>query len=197
MLKRFFIPLLIPFALGCNQPEKKTDKPAIDTPSVAPVTVASEQLITPGESIGHLFIKMNADSAIALLGRPDSSDAAMGSAMMTWYSSHDTKGYKTSVFAHRNMGGEDEMTSRIKQIMVTSPWFKTIEGISTGKQLSDIKKYYTLKPVENYAAQQKKLAVYNDDSKGIAFDVDSLSGKCVAITIHAPGAGEGSYINMH
>lgn len=181
--------------LACNGP---TDKAATnpDKTSSSPVRleVKPDQRITPGKGIGHLTIGLPVDSAIVRLGRPDSSDAAMGSALLAWYSKDASK-HRTAVFAGRNMGNED--VSRIKKIMVSSPWFKTSDGIATGTLLTDIERNYTLKQVDDFTARQKGLQVFDDNDKGITFDIDSASRKCTAITVHIAHENPQSYINMH
>lgn len=188
--------MIVPLLFACNSPadKKVADSATTDTTVAIETEVKPDQLITPGKGIGHLTIDLPVDSAIAKLGKPDSSDAAMGSSLMAWYSK-DADKYRTAVFARRNMGNDE--VSRIKLIMVSSPWFKTDDGIATGTTLADIEKSYQLKPVDNTAAAKKGLLVYDDNAKGITFDVDSASKKCVAITVHQANEKPGSYINMH
>ncbi|KAA6438409.1 hypothetical protein FEM33_17120 [Dyadobacter flavalbus] len=194
-MKILFSTVIIMIMLACNKP---ADKASVNTDTTASVSVESEvkpdQLITPGKGIGHLTIGLPVDSAITRLGRPDSSDAAMGSALMAWYSK-DAGKHRTAVFAGRNMGNED--ISRIKKIMVSSPWFRTGDGVATGTLLTDIKRSYTLKQVDDLTARQKGLQVFDDNEKGITFDIDSASGKCTAITVHTAHESPQSYINMH
>jgi len=187
--------MIMPLMFACNSPANKatTDFATTNTSAAEPV-VKPDQLITPGKGIGHLTIGLPVDSAIARLGRPDSSDAAMGSSLIAWYSKDASK-YRTAIFAGRNMGNEE--VSRIKKIMVSSPWFKTKDGIATGATLADIEKNYKLKQVDDFTAQQKGLLVLDDIDKGITFDIDSISKKCMAITVHAAHESPGTYINMH
>lgn len=130
--------MIIPLLFACNSPanKAKTDSHTAKT-IVEKEQVTPNRLITPGKGIGYLTIGLPVDSAIARLGHPDSSDAAMGSALMTWYSKDAAK-YRIAILIRRNMGIEE--VSRIKMIMVSSPWFKTADGITTGASLADIKK---------------------------------------------------------
>ncbi|RFZ81369.1 hypothetical protein DYU05_18980 [Mucilaginibacter terrenus] len=182
------------FTTACKQ---KSGKQMADVPDTTEVkAIPAEQLIEPGVSIGHIKLNSSLDSAASTLGRPDCSDAAMGSALYTWYADHDTTKYKTSIFAHRNMGGKDEAVQRIKKILVTSPWFKTSEYISTGNTLADIKKYYTLKQGNNHNAQGQTIQTYTDTEKGISFEINP-SGKCVGILVYQPNSSADASINMH
>lgn len=195
-MKKLFLIMMVPLLFACNSPadKKATDSATTDTTVAIETEVKPEQLISPGKGIGHLTIDLPVDSAIAKLGKPDSSDAAMGSSLMAWYSK-DAHKYRTAVFARRDMGNDE--VSRIKLIMVTSPWFITEDGVATGTSLTDIEKSYQLKPVDNATAAKKGLLVFDDNAKGITFDIDSASKKCVAITVHQANEKPGSYINMH
>lgn len=193
-MKKALSTIIALLILGCNSPENKSVTDSVKTnASSSKPAINPDQLITPGTSIGHLAIGLPVDSAIVRLGRPDYSDAAMGHSLMKWYSK-DAGKHRTAVFAGRDMGNED--VSRIKRIMVSSPWFKTREGIATGSAFADIEKFYKLKKMDDFTAQQKGLQVYDSD-KGITFDMDSTSKKCVAITVHKAHENPGTYINMH
>lgn len=160
-------------------------------------TVPADRLIMPGKGIGHIMVNEDIETAIKLLGRPDSSDAAMGSALMVWFAKHDRKGYRTSVFAHRNMGGKDEAVSRIQKILISSPWFKTADGVGVGSSLAAIKKGYTVKSTLGYNTQTGKVEVYTDLDKGISFEVDKTGDKCVAVVVHKAHDTAATCINMH
>jgi hypothetical protein len=221
MKKNHFVILLLSAGLfACNQSAKKqtdadTTQQAADTGRVkqpilddsiakSPATtdtgktqvLAPAQLITPGRSIGLIRLNGNVEDVSQLLGRPDSSDAAMGSSLMVWYAKHNGSGYRTSVFAHRNMGAKDEIISRIQKILVTSPEFKTTEGIGVGSTLDEIKKSYDLKPTSDYKNKGSKVQVYTDLDKGISFETDA-SNKCVGVVVHKPHDTASAYLNMH
>lgn len=191
-MKNLFVLTALAFIIACNdQPESKPVPPETATVEAVP---GPEQLITPGTGIGHLVIDQPVDTAIAKLGQPDSSDAAMGSALMVWYSK-DANRYRTAIFARRNMGNDE--VSRIKRIMVSSPWFKTSDGIGAGSSMAAIEKIYRMKKVEDPSAAGKGLWVFDDASRGIAFDIDSISKICKAVSVHASGDSAATYINMH
>lgn len=158
-------------------------------------SVLAEYLIVPGKSIGQTSLGGNADSLIQKLGKPDKGDAAMGAQMMTWYARHDTSGYLTTVYSHRNMGGKDEIISRIKQIRITSPAFKTADHIGVGSTLSNLQKCYQLKAGTVPGGKDASLKLYDDVTAGIAFEVDA-SGACKAVIIHAPRDSAATYLDM-
>jgi hypothetical protein len=197
---KYFCAVIALFAaVACKQ--KSSNMLSNDAPEVPDTTevraIPAEQLITPGKSIGYIKLEGSADSVIQLLGRPDTGDAAMGSQLATWYAGHDTTGYQTSIFSRRNMGNKDENISRIKKILVTSPWFKTGEYISTGNTMKDISKFYTLKEGTGYKARNgENIKTYTDMAKGISFEFDA-AGKCVSILVHKPNSTADTYLNMH
>jgi hypothetical protein len=181
---------------GKEAPDKQ-DATAVKAPDDTGKMVIPDKLIVPGKSIGKITISGNADSLSAILGKPDFSDAAMGSTVMTWYANHDTAGHKTSIFANHNFGSKDESIARVRKVLVTSPTFKTAEGINTGLSLAEYQKHYNLSPISSYTAKGKKVKVYEAKGKGIAFEVDSASGKGVGIVIHQPKDSLATYINLH
>ena len=159
-------------------------------------TVSAYRLIGPGKGIGRILLNENIENVSLLLGRPDSSDAAMGSSLMVWYAKHNSAGYKTSVFSHRNMGAKDEIISRIQKILITSPEFKTAEGVGVGATRDEIKKTYDLKPTSDYKNKDGKVQVYTDMDKGISFEIDA-SNKCVGVVVHKAHDTASAYLNMH
>lgn len=168
-------------------------KAAADTDKVIP----ADKLIVPGKSAGYITINGSADSVVNLLGKPDFNDAAMGSVLITWYNKHDTAADKISIFARHNYGSPDEAVAHIRKIMITSPEFKTADGLGTGQTLSDYQKSYTLSPMSSYVEKGKKIKVYEAKGKGIAFGIDSLSDNGVSIFIHRPQDTLATYINMN
>ncbi|OOQ60477.1 hypothetical protein [Mucilaginibacter pedocola] len=202
-----YVRLMIFFAIvliaACKQKGNGTSDAAdtADAPDLPDTTevraIPAEQLIKPGESIGKIRVGEALDSVILVLGKPDTGDAAMGSQLSTWYANHDTTGYQTSVFSHRNMGGKDENKSHIKKILVTSPWFKTAEYISTGNNMKDIGKYYKLKEGNSYKDKNEQtIKTYSDIARGISFEIDG-AGECVSILVHQPNSTADTYLNMH
>src|ERR1700754_2460711 len=126
MIRNTFIILLCGTLFACNQSTKKestadtgrVQQPILDdsiakTPASTDTsktkTITATQLIIPGRSIGDIRLGEDVANVSTSLGRPDSSDAAMGSSLMVWFAKHNPAGYRTSVFAHRNMGAKDEI----------------------------------------------------------------------------------------
>ncbi len=159
---------------------------------VAVEKVADKQLIVPGKSIGHIFLEQTTDSVLILLGRPDDGDAAMGKATATWYAKSEETGgrnykYATSVFSVRNMADTVSPKSIVKQIRVTSSFFKTAAGIGTGKGLGDIMQAFPdIKRVSGYAIGSDTFYIYDLQKAGISFEIDTEK-ICVGVLVHEPG----------
>jgi len=128
------------------------------------------------------------------LGKPDSSDGAMGASFMAWFDKTHKVVHQTSIYAHRNMGGKDENISYVKVIRETSPSFKTADYGGAGSALKDVMKLYKLE--KHPAPGNKRIWLYDNYQTGIGFEVDS-TGKCLAVYIHAPNDSSATYLNIH
>jgi len=159
--------------------------------------IPPDKLITPGKGVGKITIGSSTDTATQVLGKPDSSDAAMGSVLLTWNRKQNGQDNKISIFASHNYGSKDEATARIRKIFIVSQQYKTEDGLNTGLPLKEYEKHFELKPAKGYKANGRNIKVYESAEKGIAFEIDSASDKCVGIMIHKPGDVSTTYINMH
>lgn len=155
---------------------------------------AANDTILPGVSIGCIKLGQTTDDVIKALGRPDSSDAAMGKSLMQWFSKPTGKGLDTTVnsisgFSSSNMGSKDERR-KISHIRITSPYYKTPEHIGYGSTLTFIKMQYpTLKKASASFSDKttgKTVQIYDEVKQGIAFEINEAT-KCVGITVHMPG----------
>jgi len=203
-MKPLHLLIAIPFlAIACTSKPKTADEHGTTTTLHSSVKVIKTEtspkrqtnadwLIVPGKSVGKVALNQNTDSVLSTLGKPDLTDGAMGSSMLTWLGKNGDSTSRVSIFTQRDMGGPDESISRVKQIRVTSPQFKTAEGIGTGATLTDLNSSYSIKAVDKY----KQLKVYDDLQHGIAFDVDSLTNRCVAISNYAPFDRKAAHINL-
>jgi hypothetical protein len=195
MLRYIFIPVVSILMFGCNSlSSNKTLADSLHTADTTLKAIVPDKMIVPGKSIGEIYINENADSLIKKLGKPDSSDTAMGASFMMWYDKHGKKLHQISIYAHRNMGDKDEAISNIKEICVTAPRFKTADYAGAGSALKDVIKLYKLK--KHIASGDKKLWLYDNYETGIGFEVDS-TGKCLAVYVHAPGDSSATYLNIH
>ena len=185
--------LLVGFCLMfglCNPPKHN------DTVFTTLKTVPAAQLIVPGKSIGQTKLQEDAILVYKRLGRPDAGDAAMGKSLATWYAGHRPLGYQTQVFFSRYMGGMDDITSRVKQIRVTSPYFKTAAGIGPGSTLKQINAVFKARKTAAFTEHKQRYFIY-DTFKGIAFE-SNASGKCTGVIVYLLGGRGGfTYLPFH
>jgi hypothetical protein len=195
MRKFFFIPAIISLLFACNSlSSHKTLADSVQIADTALKHLEPKRIIVPGKSIGAMTIGGNADTLTHLLGKPNFSDAGMGSAYISWNIKHKNNVRQVDIYAHHNMGAADEGVSHIKLIRVTSPWYKTNDYAGAGSMLKDVIKLYKLK--RHPSAGSKKLLIYDDYNAGIAFEVDSTQ-RCVSVMVHTKGDSTLTYINMH
>jgi hypothetical protein len=208
--KYFIIPVIAISSLQCRQkPASPKNMRALKSTDTALILKTEEahlskgkpttanQLIIPGKGIGQTKLDESMETVFERFGRPDSSNAAMGSSLAVWYGNHDKAGYKTSIFARHNYDGNNEVFQHVRKILVTAPYFKTAEGLGIGSTLNEIRKHYTLKQGAGYKEKGKPIDVYSDIAKGISFEIDPATNKCVAVLIHKSNDEDSANINMH
>ncbi|MCK7556578.1 hypothetical protein MKQ70_16760 [Chitinophaga sedimenti] len=166
--------LLAAVALAGCQPREKSIRELSepDTPIVSRPEMTAETLIVPGESAGMLSLNEDAANAIKLLGKPDSSDAAMGKAVIVWYPASKRGDDLTAVYSERKMGVDE--TARIRMIRVTSPAYTTAEGIHTGKSIEDIRQHYRLEAEASFGSHGYTYTIFGT-GQGISFEVNADS----------------------
>ncbi|MBC7565480.1 MAG: hypothetical protein H7223_00775, partial [Pedobacter sp.] len=142
-------------------------------------------LLVPGTSAGKIGIGRDAKEAYADLGKADAGDAAMQKSVAIWYKDHDPKSYATSIYTVRDTG--ENPAAIIQQIRVTSPAFKTTDGIGVSSTLEAIQKKYSITKLTDVTDGKVVLEMY-DSLTGIAFETDS-KGICRAVIIHRANEG--------
>jgi hypothetical protein len=161
--------------------QKQASSPAADT--VDTTSREGDWLLQPGVAAGKTAIGDKAEKIYAQLGKADGGDAAMGKAIAIWYNNHDSTAHSIAIYTVRDTGAMP--AARIKQIRVTSPAFKTKEGIHPGSSLSEIKKVYEVSRSEAYKSEGENYTVYSS-KKGIAFEIDE-AGICASVIIFEAG----------
>ena len=147
--------------------------------------------IMPGKAVGRITLNEKVTDLYKTLGEPDSADAAMGKALLSWFAKPvikdgDTTVNSVRVFTHTNFGSKEE-SPRVKLIRITSPFFKTESRVGTGSTLAFIKMQYpTIKKWASYEmAADKPVVIYADMKEGISFEIGGTT-KCVGIAVHHP-----------
>jgi hypothetical protein len=144
-------------------------------------------LIRPGESIGQTHLGTKGGFELKKLPQPDLMDNYTSHSVRVWISKKagrtDTLFVKTvsnSALGVRPLDGVS-----VELIRVTSPWYHTPSGLSTGSTLSRIRgEFPDANPVDN----DRKL--YDDSKRGIAFEfARSPTGDspCSAVMVHPRG----------
>lgn len=171
-------------------------KPTRDETIKAPAQMPDSLLIKPGKSVGNINVGDDMGKLTIKLGQPDRTDAAMGSALFTWFTAHDTANTRISTFGHRNFGGADESILHIKKILITSPRFATAEGIRCGSSRDSIVLFYKFTD-SKIPVNGKDALLLADTDRGIGFELDSTGQRCKAIIIFKPRDSASAYINMY
>lgn len=211
--KLFFVSVI--FLISCQQQIKKTGtilKKETDTVTVhdtitaalpfpaqgkIPENILSAQNIIAGQKVGIISIGEQGSSVAVQLGSADFGDAAMQKSISGWYSKTDSA-IQIKIYFENDMTGANT-GPHVVQIRVNSTFFKTAEGITTGSNLEEIKKYYSnIQPSLNFSSKKgnEKIIVMNDDELGIAFEIDSKN-ICKGITVHKPGHELFGYLQFY
>ena len=195
-MKKIALALIGISLLSCSDKKAsavETEKTDSIVKYIPPEIIDHQQLIIPGKSIGLTQLGQNAET-LASLGKPDFSDAAMGKAWATWYSKD---GQKKELNIYTTYKDSEMKEKVIRQIRITSPEFKTSEGIAIRKLLNDIQKSYPeIKLVGKYNADGKSIQLYDAMDSGIAFEIEN--DLCIGIIIHEMGKKvTEEYITLH
>ena len=171
-----------------KQPASATpDTASINAPEQEPQTPDSAFLIIPGEKVGQIALGMSAEKVNSLLGKPDSGDAAMGKSLSFWISksNHRPPQY---VAIYTTISNDASSQHLVRQVQVTSPRFQTTDSIHTGDMIEKIRASYTLTPVAYFTNKyRERVFIFDDEEKGIAFEVTAPDSMCTAITVHRAG----------
>ena len=186
-----------------EQEANSSTTPATDTAAAAmpaPATPDSAYLIVPGESIGRIRLGMPASELHALMGKADSGDAAMGKSLQFWISK-DGRQPRQYVAAYTvNKFDEAGSPPMVQQVQVTSPQFRTGSGLGPGNTLAEIRKEFRqVEPFAYYTNQkQQQVYLFDEQARGIAFEVTMPDSICTAVTVHGKGTDvTGTYLPVH
>jgi len=145
--------------------------------------------ISLGEDMAKIGVK---------LGRPDAGDAAMGKAWGIWYSKDSTSGQRNELAIYSSYRDTSMRVKDVKQIRITSAQFKTQDGFTTGRSVSETKlKFSDIEKISSYLNEQKDtVTVYDSKRDGIGFEF--LKGKSISLTVHPMNQSvNGTYLTLH
>ena len=200
-MKNFTI-LVAFILLSCNQ--NKTSNPNLNATDsievqdadisnkqsdvVSKIRISSDVLIIPGKSIGSTNLLDDA-ATLEKFGKPAYSDAAMGKAWMSWTGSGlDALRNKASLAVYVTYNDSDMSNQVIKRIRVTSPDFKTAEGVNTGMTFIEITRIYSKLELDSKMSNSefsKESIFYILKDAGISFEFQNINNSeiCTAIAI--------------
>jgi hypothetical protein len=145
-------------------------------------------LIVPGQSVGQMRLGRYGAVYLAKLPKPDADDSGMGRYRSVWLS-RKQGGQTDTLYVYSVANGPRNIKpfdgASIRLIRVTSPWYRTIDGLFTGSTLSQI-----LHRFPNARPTDPGQTLYDDAKLGIAFEFAGpapAGSACVAIMIHPPG----------
>jgi predicted amidohydrolase len=170
-----------------NEPRQNTDSTGTiqqQTSTRIESKQDSTMLIIPGQSIADIGLNVDASAIFQKYGKPDAGDAAMGKATAEWKIAPDTSKYAIAIYTVRDMG--NDTTALIKRIRVTSPNYKTKQGLGTTSSLADLQSAFNLKKEKGYKTDRTPVQVYADPS-GIAFEINQQQ-KCIGIVVYEKGS---------
>ena len=148
----------------------------------------ASNLIIPGQSIGQTELGRYGQVCLAKLGEPDARDDAMGKYSSIWLS-RKGGGKRDTLFIfyvandRHNIEPLDGVS--ILLVRITSPWFRTFDGLSTGCTLEQI-----LRSFPGTVPTGESQTMYDEAQRGIAFEFAgraTAGSACVAIMVHPTG----------
>jgi hypothetical protein len=149
---------------------------------------AQSNLIVAGQSIGQTHLGRFGADYLARLPKPDADDSGMGRYRSVWLSKNQA-GRKDTLYIFSVANGPRDIEPSngvsIELIRVTSPWYHTANGISTGITLPRI-----LRGFPGVRSTDSSLNLYDDANRGIAFEFAggaTAGSPCIAIMVHPPG----------
>ena len=168
---------------------------ASDRPKTGSVSkdenIFSNELIIPGKQIGKTRIGDNPETLVKNLGKPDSSDAAMGKAWLFWNGKRDEHNNKTLLAVYTIYKDNTMKEKIVKLIYSTSSYFKTNNGVGVYSDLGEIKKQFPgLQQVAQFKERngERMIHIYTDKNQGIAFETAEAREQqiCIAVTFYMP-----------
>jgi hypothetical protein len=150
---------------------------------------ADPYLIIPGVSIGQTHLGPNGAAFLKKLPKPDASNHGMMQGELVWTSHTEGKVLQT-LYIHTTDNGATEALPKdgvtINEIRVTSAVYHTWGGLHTGSTFAAIRRQFPGGREVN-----GKAGIYDDVSRGIAFEFAFGSPRCIAITVHPKGGTNG------
>jgi hypothetical protein len=168
-------------------------------------STGSVGIIAPGAGIGQVRVGEWLDDVHRAIGTPKLSDAAMGGKLLeVWRSGPAFEGRRQNgpeeLQIYFRRGGADlSGPPTVRQIRVTSPFFRTLSGISVRSSFAQVSAEFNISVDEeltdalNGGRNEKEVEMFVDRPRGIAFEFKSGAaaepdavGYCRAIHVFQP-----------
>lgn len=162
----------------------------IDTNTTTQDIIDTNRLIVPGERIGKTYLGMDAALLEKVLGKPDMSDAAMGKAWLTWKGKRDEHNNATELNIYTTYKDSTMRQKTVQQIRTTSSYFSIANNIHVYSSLNEIRQQFPdSKKVAQYTEAGRIIAIYDEQQKGIAFEIATANNQpiCTGIIVHEKG----------
>jgi len=146
-----------------------------------------ERLIRPGESIGQIHLGTNGGSDLKKLRQPDLIDNYTSHSVRVWISKKDgrTDTLFIKTVSNDALGVQPVDGVSVELIRVTSPWYRTKGGLSTGSTFAQIhREFPDARPVDGDGK------LFGDSKRGIVFEFarsPSTDSPCSAVMVHPRG----------
>lgn len=148
------------------------------------VYVPADAVILPGLAIGQIALGQDIKEIVKLLGKADTEKIIDGKSWAIWFNP-DTINAKQDELALFSVV-QNNNNQKIAQIRITSPVFKTKDGIAVGRKLNDIelvfKDLVKLSAYADTVDEKDNVLLYDSKASGIAFEIKD--GWVKAITLH-------------
>ncbi|RZL46974.1 MAG: hypothetical protein EOP00_13355 [Pedobacter sp.] len=181
-LKHILIPCLA-IMFSCNSESVK-----LSPDSTSYEDVKTKFLVTPGKSIGKIYLGQSLVALDSILGKPDFGDAAMGKEWGIWYGKDTTKFKKNEIAVYSSYADSTMKTKDVKQIRVNSSKFLTVTGLNSGNLLSSFTaKYPDFKKVAVFVNDKLGDTVLLYDSKSNGIAAEFLRDISRAVIVHKKG----------
>ena len=190
-MKNFIFIALLLFA-ACNgnlndqqqHTSSQSDSAAV-VPDESSAVIDTAKLIVPGASIGSVKIDEDAALLERQLGKPDSSDAAMGKAWLFWFGKKDAQNNTSELSIFTSYKDTSMNGKSVKLVRTTSSFFETGNGIKVSASFNNVKQQFTIKRIGSYTAKDgRSILLYDDETGGIAFEFAGSEQTCSGIIVH-------------
>jgi hypothetical protein len=191
--------LLIPCIAALFSCNSNSNSIKLSADSLGTDSVKAKFLVTPGKSIGRIYLGQNVNELDSILGKPDAGDAAMGKAWGIWYGKNNTKYGRNEIAVYSSYIDSTMMGKDVKQIRVNSSKFTTVTGLNTENSLANFtEKYADFKKVATYVNDGigDTILLYDSKENGIA--VEFIRDISRAIIVHKKGETVNeTYLTLH